>query len=339
MLFLLTGDVQIGKTRWLERLAAELSGDGVQVAGVLAPGVWRVREPHEVPGERGLAGEGRFEKLGIDNVLLPGGERVPFARRRDLALAEGSFDPTSQSASAQLAWEIADEAIARVNAHFDRIAAELAAVPAGAPALPGEAGSRGYAPLPVDPAAGMFHVKHSFAQTYVSRETSGAEAGETPADPSTGGSRIVVPADEPDAEGSVTVGAEGGLLVVDELGRLELMRDGGLVSAVALLERGPSARFPMRSLWCVIGCARGRRSASPAPGMGRACFRRATTRAVSCGLRSAFPAEIRARCRSKNTLRPAIPCFRATMRRSLVGVRLLCVRCVRPCGQFDPCFP
>ncbi|MFR8830425.1 MAG: hypothetical protein ACLVHC_03640, partial [Eggerthella lenta] len=70
MLFLLTGDVQIGKTRWLERLAAELSGDGVQVAGVLAPGVWRVREPHEVPGERGLAGEGRFEKLGIDNVLL-----------------------------------------------------------------------------------------------------------------------------------------------------------------------------------------------------------------------------------------------------------------------------
>ena len=112
MLFLLTGDVQIGKTRWLERLAAELSGDGVQVAGVLAPGVWRVREPHEVPGERGLAGEGRFEKLGIDNVLLPGGERVPFARRRDLALAEGSFDPTSQSASAQLAWEIADEAIA-----------------------------------------------------------------------------------------------------------------------------------------------------------------------------------------------------------------------------------
>ena len=31
---------------------------------------------------------------------------------------------------------------------------------------------------------------------------------------------------------------------VDELGRLELMRDGGLVSAVALLERGPSARFP-----------------------------------------------------------------------------------------------
>ena len=87
MLFLLTGDVQIGKTRWLERLAAELSGDGVQVAGVLAPGVWRVREPHEVPGERGLAGEGRFEKLGIDNVLLPGGETWRWPRDRSIRQA------------------------------------------------------------------------------------------------------------------------------------------------------------------------------------------------------------------------------------------------------------
>ena len=74
----------------------------------------------------------------------------------------------------------------------------------------------------------MFHVKH------LERSDPGRS----------GGLRIVAEADEPDAEGSVTVGAEGGLLVVDELGRLELMRDGGLVSAVALLERAPSARFP-----------------------------------------------------------------------------------------------
>ena len=41
-------------------------------------GTWRVARAGaaRVPGERGLAGEGRFEKLGIDNVLLPGGERV-----------------------------------------------------------------------------------------------------------------------------------------------------------------------------------------------------------------------------------------------------------------------
>lgn len=192
MLFLLTGDVQIGKTRWLGALADELAGEGVAVAGVLAPGVWRERAPHEAPGGRGLAGEGRFEKLGIDNVLLPAGERVAFARRRDLALAEGSFDPTSQSAAAQLAWEISDDAIERVNAHFDGLAREGAN------------------------AARLFQVKHSFVQTDVSRETIGAgEAGPAPS----------------------------GLLVVDELGRLELMRDGGLTAAVALLERGPATGF------------------------------------------------------------------------------------------------
>ena len=110
MLFLLTGDVQIGKTRWLERLASEFSAEGCEVAGVVAPGVWRA------------AGEGGFEKLGIDNVLLPDGERVAFARRRDLARAEGSLDPESQSEAAQLAWHISNDALARVNAHFGRIA-------------------------------------------------------------------------------------------------------------------------------------------------------------------------------------------------------------------------
>ena len=205
MLFLLTGDVQIGKTRWLGALADELAGEGVAVAGVLAPGVWRERAPHEASGERGLAGEGRFEKLGIDNVLLPAGERVAFARRRDLALAEGSFDPTSQSAAAQLAWEISDDAIARVNAHFDALARRDArrAHPES-PENPESAGNP----------ARMFHVKHSFAQTDVSRET--FRAGEP----------------------------RPGLLVVDELGRLELMRDGGLTAATALLERGPASGFP-----------------------------------------------------------------------------------------------
>ena len=38
MLFILTGDVQSGKTRWLERLVAELAADGVESRGVLAPG-------------------------------------------------------------------------------------------------------------------------------------------------------------------------------------------------------------------------------------------------------------------------------------------------------------
>ena len=40
MLFLLTGDVQIGKTRWLEGLIAALADAGVGADGVVAPGQW-----------------------------------------------------------------------------------------------------------------------------------------------------------------------------------------------------------------------------------------------------------------------------------------------------------
>ena len=85
MLFLLTGEVQIGKTRWLEKLVADLAERGVLCAGVLAPGQWVASA-----GER-ADGNG-YEKLGIDNVLLPGGERVPFARRDDLARAEADAE-------------------------------------------------------------------------------------------------------------------------------------------------------------------------------------------------------------------------------------------------------
>lgn len=158
MLFLLTGEVQIGKTRWLESLVAELGAFGVPCAGVLAPGQW-------VPSTGPHADANGFEKLGIDNVLLPGGERVPFARRGDLARADGTFDEESQAAKAELAWHIDDAAIDRVNAHFDEITAYASAV----------------AP---------------------------------------------------------------GLLIVDELGRLEIWRNGGLTSAVALLAQGPTAAFP-----------------------------------------------------------------------------------------------
>ena len=159
VLFILTGDIQIGKTRWLKNTCQKLAADGIPCAGVVAPGVW-------VPSEHGDANG--FEKLSIDNLLLPQGERISFARRRDLAQAEGTFDPNSQSAQMQLGWEISDEAISQVNAHFDRIAAQVAS----------------------------------------------------------------------------EVAPEPGLLVVDELGRLELMRNQGLTSALALLDEGPNPAFP-----------------------------------------------------------------------------------------------
>ncbi len=220
MLFMLTGEVQTGKTRWLQRLTSQLSREGVTCSGVLAPGVWRRRaadESWEEPARdglvqcpsahpsqandteaastplsafgfcggsdrkdafplgglplsapvQGLAGSGEFEKLGIENVLLPGGERILFARRRDLSQKAGTFDPSSQSAAAQLAWDISDAALARVNDHFASLAG-------------------------------------------CARDAS----------------------------------VQRGLLVVDELGRLELMRGGGLTQAVSLLEAGPTPAFP-----------------------------------------------------------------------------------------------
>ena len=157
MLYILTGEIQTGKTRWLQALIDKLGEKGVPLEGVLAPGVWRPN-PTKPNG---------FEKLGIDNVMLPGGEVVPFARRRDLASGETiKMELQGMPTDMKLAWAFSDEAVERVNAHF----AELA-------------------------------------------------AGEPPARP--------------------------GLLVVDELGRLELERGGlGLTEAVGLVARGPRPGWP-----------------------------------------------------------------------------------------------
>lgn len=190
MLFALTGGIQTGKTRWLCRLVEALGAEGVRCAGVTAPGVWRKRQLGATlpEGERAVdsRAESEYEKLGIDNVLLPGGERVPFARRVDLACQAGAYDSRSQSARAGLGWAIDDAAIARVNDHFRELAAE--------------------------------------AET----EIEAAEAGAGAVDPS--------PADACPHAAS--------LLIVDELGRLELMRGEGLVEAMALLDRGPTRAFP-----------------------------------------------------------------------------------------------
>ncbi|WP_278981966.1 hypothetical protein [Adlercreutzia equolifaciens] len=181
MLFLLTGEVQIGKTRWLESLVTELADRGVPCAGVLAPGQW-------VPSEGEHADANGFEKLGIDNVLLPSGERIPFARRGDLARADGTFNEESQAAKAELAWHIDDAAIDRVNAHFDELAVRASVA------------------VPTD------------AKSHSGRSAEGAESKDPSRAP--------------------------GLLIVDELGRLEIWRGGGLTSAMALLAQGPTAVFP-----------------------------------------------------------------------------------------------
>lgn len=114
MLYILTGDIQIGKTRWLQGLTRDLGARGVPVQGVLAPGVWR-------PNEACANG---LEKLGIDNVMLPGGERVSFACRRDLdPEARSTMEQGGMPEQMRLAWSFSDEAIEQVNAHFARLAA------------------------------------------------------------------------------------------------------------------------------------------------------------------------------------------------------------------------
>lgn len=122
MLFVLTGQVQTGKTRWLERLVRDLENKGVATYGVLAPGVWADRRDNRKAHPH--ADENGFEKLGIDNVLLPQGERIAFARRADLAERDGDFDPNSQSARAKLHWSINDDAIDHVNGYFAELRAQ-----------------------------------------------------------------------------------------------------------------------------------------------------------------------------------------------------------------------
>ena len=162
MLFVLTGQVQTGKTRWLEETLDELEAHGAIPYGVYAPGVWADRRDDATVSEH--VDDNGFEKLGIDNVLLPSRDRIAFARRTDLARADGAYDANSQSGKAKLGWHIDDAAIERVNTHFAKLVS----------------GNR--------------------------------------------------------ANGN-------GILVIDELGRLELERGEGMTEALSVLEAGPTDAF------------------------------------------------------------------------------------------------
>lgn len=262
MLFLLTGGVQTGKTRWLEQLIAELADDGVESQGVVAPGVWCQREGEEVPGERPLgSGQGEYEKLGIDNVLLPGGERLPFARRRDLARQEGTFDPASQSAAAQLAWEISDDAIARVNAHLDALGCSSEEdPPLEHNFLAVEKGTNvSRETLWQDQVVASVVIESAMdfstdCATKLAAECATKPAADCATKPTAGSIADFSPASSgspevPNAlgareEGAAENGVRPALLVVDELGRLELEHGRGLTSALDLIGRGATARFP-----------------------------------------------------------------------------------------------
>ena len=171
VLFVLTGDIRTGKTRWLQELVNSMLSAGIAAYGVIAPGVWVARS--DEADDRAHVDCNGFEKLGIDNVLLPSGERIPFARRIDLALAESSFDSSAQSARAGLGWYIDDAALQRVNAHFKALIEQ-----------------------------------------------------------------------KPTCDGLEQPSSQmPGVLIIDELGRLELERNQGLTEALEVLEAGPRSDF------------------------------------------------------------------------------------------------
>lgn len=176
MLFFLTGEIQTGKTRWLQNAIKELTDNGVEVAGVITPGIWR-EEVNEQTGET------TYVKEGIEAELLPGGERFPFAIPRKTAREQGTYDEESQSARAGLDWAIDEEAITRVNAYFDMLDARVAP-----------------SPLFISASPSPFAV-----------------------------------AKEPDRKS---------LVIIDELGQMELLRSMGLQSAIRFLNRGKTARYP-----------------------------------------------------------------------------------------------
>lgn len=236
MLFLLTGDVQIGKTRWLEDLCASLQAAGTCVAGVVAPGQWVPRPKGQPGGKHGFDGAGRFEKLGIDNVLLPQGKRIEFARRRDLAARGKAFEEGTQAKAAKLGWAISDTAIAQVNAHFATLAKQASIAPADS-----DANAPATAQAEVDASA--------VASAAVAAEIA-AEASPL-AQTSTGEPTVAATAakEEGNALASAPAANEAKLaphavLVVDELGRLELLRGCGLTNALAILDAGPTPQFP-----------------------------------------------------------------------------------------------
>ena len=238
MLFLLTGDVQIGKTRWLENLCASLQAAGTCVAGVVAPGQWVPRPEGQPGGKYGFDGAWRFEKLGIDNVLLPQGERIGFARRRDLATEGKAFAEGAQAKAAKLGWAISDTAIAQVNAHFATLAKQASITPADSGAddsttTQAEVGTPAAAPLDngvCPPVAAETAAKTSPLVQTNTGESTAAKAG--------GNVLAAAPA------ANKTRLAPHAMLVVNELGRLELLHSCGLTNALAILDAGPTPQFP-----------------------------------------------------------------------------------------------
>lgn len=249
VLFVLTGDIQTGKTRWLAGVLEELERDGVPCAGVLAPGIWRecgfgaaedgmpvavggeAGAPAEVGGESAASTAPRFEKLGIENVLLPQGEHLLFALRRDLATQDETGRSIVDSDATRLLEEAARERLvagAPVAGGAEAVGGMGGVVAGGAKVANGNGPAAGAASQSAAAKLGW-----AIADDAIDRVNAHFD------ELSQGIAQLGTP-----SLADAAASEPAGLLVVDELGQLELLRGRGLVSAVSLLQAGPSARFP-----------------------------------------------------------------------------------------------
>jgi hypothetical protein len=107
MLYLLTGDIESGKTSWLKRVVATLQARSVPLYGFISPAVFK---------EHGQT----LEKVAIDCQLLPEKTVMRFGWRDDEADNRGGDQPSSLSASLhtsaiKLRWRFDDAVLCVLN--------------------------------------------------------------------------------------------------------------------------------------------------------------------------------------------------------------------------------
>ncbi len=108
MLYILTGSIQSGKTRWLQEVVSMLEEKGISCEGVIAPGIWA------------KSSDG-FIKDGILNELLPTHETLTFGLKPDQEKGIVANINCSSNPSKDSGWYIDDQAVAKVNDHFTNL--------------------------------------------------------------------------------------------------------------------------------------------------------------------------------------------------------------------------
>lgn len=88
-IYIITGEVECGKTRWLQGAIDFLISENKIVAGVITPGIWE---------------DGR--KLGIDALLLASQEKFNLAMRNE------------NNKGFSKKWEFNENAMEKINEHF-----------------------------------------------------------------------------------------------------------------------------------------------------------------------------------------------------------------------------